>query len=134
MSDKTSSVNHKGNIMRNRAKCKKCEFTIESLNSRHTVECKCGQISVSGGDLLGCAAIDWSNFLRVDDEGNVITPTITDAPKLTRKDLLDALDEMIKRIEAMPSNAMVVSINHYDFCSLLVLLSSIFRVEDSGVN
>ncbi len=120
--------------MRNRAKCRKCESIIESLNARDTVECKCGQISVSGGEALGCAAVDWSNFLRVDDEGNVITPTVKDAPKITRNDLLDALDDMIKRIEDMPPNAMVVSINHYDFCSLLVLLSSIFRVEGEAAN
>ena len=116
--------------MRNRAKCKKCECIIESLNHQDICECKCGEISVSGGEFLGCAAFDWSNFLRVDDEGNVITPTVQDAPKVTRNDLLEALDEMIKRIEAMPPNAMIVSINHYDFCSLLVLLSSIFKVDD----
>ncbi len=116
--------------MRNRAKCKKCETIIESLSPKDTCECTCGQISVSGGALLGCAAVDWSNFLRVDDEGNIITPTVQDAPKVTRSDLLEALDEMIKRIEAMPPNAMIVSINHYDFCSLLVLLSSIFKISD----
>ncbi len=120
--------------MRNRAKCKKCESIIESLNIHDTVECKCGEISVSGGDLLGCAAKNWTSFLRVDDEGNIITPTVQESPKITRKDLLDAMDEMIKKIESMPPNAMVVSINHYDFCSLLVLLSSIFRLEGSEEN
>ncbi len=120
--------------MRNRAKCKKCEAIVESLSHKDICECKCGQISVSGGELLGCAAIDWSNFLRVDDENNVIKPTIKETPKVTRNDLLEALDEMIKRIEAMPPNAMVVSINHYDFCSLLVLLSSIFKISDGEAN
>lgn len=119
--------------MRNRAKCKRCESIIESLSIRDTVTCKCGQISVSGGDQLGCAAIDWINFLRIDDEGNVIVPTIQDnSPKVTYNDLLDALDEMVKRIEAMPPNAMVVAINHYDFVSLLMLLSSLFRFKDSN--
>lgn len=119
--------------MRNRAKCKKCECIIESLNIHNTVTCKCGEISVSGGEQLGCAAIDWSHFLRVDDEGNVIVPTIQDkAPAVTYDDLLNALDEMIKRIEDMPPNAMVVSINHYDHVSLLMLLSSLFRFRSES--
>ncbi len=116
--------------MRNRAKCKACESIIESLSSRDECNCKCGQISVSGGERMGCAAMDWGNFLRVDDEGNVIVPTVQDKPAVSKADLIDALDEMIKRIEDMPQQAMIVSINHYDFVSLLILLSSIFRSEE----
>lgn len=115
--------------MRNRAKCKACESIIESLNERDEVSCACGKISVSGGERMGCAATDWSIFLRVDDEGNVIVPKIQDAPALTREDLLSALDDMIKRIEEMPKQAMIISINHYDFVSLLILLSSIFKCD-----
>src|SRR5208283_151270 len=107
-------------IMRNRAKCKQCESIIESVDKRGEVTCKCGQISVSGGDSLGCSAINWSNFLRVDDEGNVIVPKIQDKPQVTREDLLKALDEMITRIEEMPKQAMIVAINHYDYVSLLI--------------
>ncbi len=121
--------------MRNRAKCKACESIIESLNSRDECSCKCGKISVSGGDRMGCAAVDWSLFLRIDDEGNTIVPQVQDKPSITKDDLLGALDEMIKRIEDMPQQAMIVSINHYDFVSLLILLSSIFRSgEDSKAN
>lgn len=116
--------------MRNRAKCKSCESIIESLSHKDSVSCKCGQISVSGGDKLGCAALNWDNFLRVDDEGNVIKPIIQEKAPLTKEDLLDELDSMIKRIEDMPQQAMIVSINHYDFVSLLILLSSIFRSEN----
>lgn len=115
--------------MRNRAKCKKCESIIESMKDRDTVNCACGEIYVSGGEKFGCGASNWENFLRVDDEGNIVIPTIKEAPRLTKSDLLDALDEMIKKIEEMPQNAMVVSINHYDFVSLLILLSSIFRFD-----
>lgn|SRR6185503_7547941 len=118
--------------MRNRAKCKACESIIESLNARDECSCKCGKISVSGGDRMGCAAVDWSNFLRVDDEGNVIVPSITDKPPLCKADLLDSLEEMIKRIEEMPQQAMVVAINHYDFISLLILLSSIFKFDSES--
>lgn len=116
--------------MRNRAKCKKCNDIIESLNDRDTCGCSCGEISVSGGSKMGCAAADWSNFLRVDDDGNTIVPEIKDSKPATKSDLLKALDEMIDRIEAMPKQAMIVSINHYDFVSLLIFLSSIFRCKD----
>ena len=117
--------------MRNRAKCKACESIIESMNHNDEVLCKCGQISVSGGDKLGCSALNWENFLRVDDNGNTIVPTIQEKPQITKKDLLNALDDMIKRIEDMPQQAMIVAINHYDFVSMLILFSSIFRAEDS---
>jgi hypothetical protein len=117
--------------MRNRAKCKSCESIIESIHERDEVGCSCGKISVSGGDKMGCAATDWSIFLRVDDEGNVIVPKIQEAPALSRDDLLFALDDMIKRIEEMPQQAMIISINHYDFVSLLILLSSIFKSDAS---
>lgn len=115
--------------MRNRAKCKKCESIIESLGPGDEVSCKCGAISVYEGDKMACSATDWAYFLRVDDEGNVIVPTIQEQPKVTYDELLNALDEMINKIEAMPPHAMIVSINHYDFVSLLLLLSSLFRLK-----
>lgn len=120
--------------MRNRAKCKKCECIIESIMRKDEMHCQCGSISVSGGDLMGCSATDWNIFLRVDDEGNVIVPTIKEPSKPNREDFLNALDEMIKRIEEMPKQAMVVAINHYDFVSLLILLSSIFRSDKDSIS
>jgi predicted HAD superfamily phosphohydrolase len=113
--------------MRNRAKCKACEAIIESLAHNDEVSCKCGQISVMGGDKLGCAALNWDNFLRVDDQGNVIVPEITVKKPLTREELLSELDSLIDRIQDMPPQAMHIAINHYDFMSLLILLSLIFR-------
>jgi len=117
--------------MRNRAKCKLCESIIESKHERDICECNCGEISVMGGDRLGCTAKDWKHFLRVDDNDNVIVPTIQESPpKPTRYDFLEALDEMIRRIEAMPPQAMTIAINHYDYVSLLILLSSLLRCDD----
>ena len=58
--------------MRNRAKCKLCQSTIESFHPTDLVLCKCGEISVDAGEGLKCAAKSWENFLRVDDEGNEI--------------------------------------------------------------
>lgn len=120
--------------MKNRAKCKKCESIIESKFDGDYVSCKCGEISVSGGNNFGCAAADWANFFRVDDVGNIIIPVIKETPKVTKADFLYALDDMIKRIEDMPPNAMVVAINHYDFVSVLILLSNIFRFDLSESN
>lgn len=120
--------------MRNRAKCKLCSNIIESRYQYEEISCTCGQISVMGGDKMGCSAFDWANFLRVDDEGNEIVPTIKDAKPIdtTKKDLLNALDDLIKRIEEMPKQAMIIAINHYDYVSLLILLSSLFRCDNDS--
>ena len=53
----------------------------------------------------------------------------TESPKPTKPEMLEMLDEMIRRIEDLPPNALYAPINHADFCSLLILLSSILRAE-----
>lgn len=145
----------KGLFMRNRAKCKLCETVIESIYRNDYVTCKCGEIAIDGGNQnLHCIANNWENFLRVDDNGNVIIPIIKlqedneekklqehienkeqkqlipDTSKPSRKDCLDMLDEMIKSYESLPKVAMMTPISHYDFVSLMLLVSSIFRAED----
>lgn len=126
--------------MRNRAKCKLCSSIIESFHATDYVMCRCGHIAVDGGDAFRCVAKDWNNFLRVDDHGNEIKVKVTESePKAipdvsenqvpTKKEMIDMLDDMIKNIEHLPQGAMSTPINHYDFCSLLVLLSSIFRAD-----
>lgn len=125
--------------MRNRAKCKLCQTIIESFHDLDYVACKCSQISVSGGSKMECAAHDWENFLRVDDKGNEIMVKVKDkveqkpteqAAKPTKKELISMLDEMINNIENLPQHAMTSAINHYDFLSVLLLLSSVFKAED----
>ncbi len=125
--------------MKNRAKCKLCNDIIESFHSTDSVNCKCGEIGVDGGESMLCFAYDWNNFSRVDDEGNEIVVKVQEkeegkpveySHKPNKKQLLDMLDEMIKNIENLPSHVMTSPINHYDYCSLLLLLSSIFRSED----
>lgn len=125
--------------MKNRAKCKLCNSIIESFHSEDYVECKCAHIAVFEGAALRCAAIDWNNFIRVDDEGNEICVKTTqqseekkDIPvsKPNKKDLLKILRDMGKDIENLPSQAMNASITHYDFWSLIVLVSSILEAED----
>lgn len=121
--------------MKNRAKCKLCNTIVESFHSEHIDICPCGQISVEGGDSLRCGAKDWSNFIRVDDQGNEIIIRVKnddvkplDIP--SSNELLKMLDEMIKNIENLPPMAMTTSITHYDLVSALLLLSSIFRSID----
>ncbi len=120
--------------MKNRAKCKLCNCTIESFHESDIVFCKCNEIFVEGGpDKLKCGANKWENFIRVDDEGNEIIVSVKDKEKNEKPkkdDLLKILDEMIKNIENLPANAMLTPINNYDFCSALILISSIMRSED----
>jgi hypothetical protein len=128
--------------MRNRAKCKLCKEIIESFTIQDYISCKCDEISIWGGNVkLHCEANDWNNFLRVDDEGNEIVVKIKskeeiDIPssKPTKADLIGILDEMIKNVEDLPSQAMLAPITHYDYCSLLILLSSLFKSDEPGSN
>lgn len=126
--------------MKNRAKCKLCHNLIESFHSEHIDICPCGEISVEGGDSLRCGAKNWSNFIRIDDQGNEIIVKVKndninqldiDSSKPNTKELLGMLDEMIKNIENLPQTAMTTSITHYDFASALLLFASIFRSIDS---
>lgn len=111
--------------MKNRAKCKKCLSVIETDGELKS--CPCGEIAVHGD--MQCQAKDWANFLRVDDEGNVIVPTITDAPKAkpTKDELIVILDEMIASIESLPATAMLSPVNHYDYVAGLMLFSQMFK-------
>jgi len=127
--------------MRNRAKCRLCGSIIESFHYYDHIECKCGEISITGGpDTFKTASKDpsYKNFIRVDDENNEIAVKVSEfhnekvpyeVPKLTRDDYLKMLDDMIKNIENLPSHAMQLPITHYDLYSSLLLLSTILRAE-----
>lgn len=122
--------------MKNRAKCKLCQSTIESFHDTDYVSCKCSHISVSGGLRMECSAIDWNNFLRVDDQGNEIIVKVKESNEdvkplynenPTREDKLKMLDEMIKSYDDLPTIALQAPITGYDFTSALLLISSILR-------
>ncbi len=130
--------------MRNRAKCKLCKETLESFHEFDYVKCKCDEISISGGNTrYECAAKNWDNFLRIDDSGNEIPIKVEidglDKTNLkvsknlkskpSKEDLISMLDKMVEDIENLPQNAMLTPVNHYDFCSLIILLSSIFKSD-----
>lgn len=124
--------------MKNRAKCKLCKTIIESFHATDYVQCNCGEIAVDGADALLCFAKNFDNFLRIDDQGNEIVVTlkeksniltISSTDKPTRKELLDMLQTMLQNIESLPAQAMSSPINHYDFVSVMLLVSSILRSD-----
>ena len=120
--------------MQNKAKCKLCESIIQSYHATDYVECSCGQISVSGGDAMYCAAKDFRNFLRVDDLGNVIVPKIVsddDEPKEKPiESALDVLKGLLKSYEELPPAAMSAPCTNYDLLSVLLVLSALFKERE----
>ncbi len=129
--------------MRNRAKCKLCKSVIESFHELDYVDCKCGEISIHGGNAkLGCSAKDFSNFMRVDDMDNEIVVKIKGDPTeeeqeevkvpdgiLGKVEKIKLLEEIINNIEKLPPNAMYTPINHYDFSSALMVILALFKSE-----
>jgi hypothetical protein len=136
--------------MRNRAKCKLCQSIIESYIETDYITCKCGEIAICGGDhRYEIYANDFANIIRIDDNDNEFIPKIVEKTiseeenilyketvkeyneknKIGREELLESLDHMIKNIDQLPDHAKVLPINHYDFGSLLMLLSAILRSE-----
>jgi len=119
--------------MRNRAKCRLCESIIESFHATDYVSCKCGHISVSEGQNLGCGAIDFSNFMRVDDEGNeIIVREVNQSARDTEnlsdiKEMVDELHRLVDNLERLPQHTMSRPVNHYDLCSSLLLIGAILK-------
>lgn len=124
--------------MKNRAKCKLCQAVIESYHPQDYVSCSCGEIAIDGGlDYFKVVAKDYSNFLRIDDEGNEIVVKVKEKEEVadplhidskpTKEDLLKMLDELYNSIDALPAHAKTSPITHYDFGSLISLLSLILK-------
>ena len=51
---------------------------------------------------------------------------------LTKKEVLEALDEMIKTYDELPPHALSTYITHYEHQSLLLILSAALRAEDAS--
>lgn len=123
--------------MRNRAKCKLCQSILESFHRTDYVACSCGEIAIDGGDFQYLVyAKNYSNFLRIDDEGNEIIIKVRDpsemaglpkAAALSYEDLVNMLEEQCNKIVDLPIDAALSSVNHTDFASLMMLLVGIFR-------
>ena len=132
--------------MRNRAKCKLCNSIIESLKAEDAMECACGQISVYGGEELFCSAVDWKNFVRVDDDNNEVIVKVEyskkeadvkplDIPEdevkkpMTRKEMLGIVEDQLMNLDNLPAHAMQSPLTHYDYQSLLMMFASFLRLE-----
>ncbi len=123
--------------MRNRAKCRLCQTVIESTLENESVICFCGEIEIYGGsNKFGVYARDYANFIRIDDNDKEVEVKVIEkkknesrALKPSRSEMILSLSEMIKSIERLPKQAMLTAINHYDYCSLLILLESIFAID-----
>lgn len=137
--------------MRNRAKCKLCGDIIESFHHYDYVHCKCGEIAVDGGQsCFKCSAINFENFLRIDDDDNEIPVRIEEYSKydladmepnpfsierkqenqLSKEEVIQGIDMMIESINNLPPLALHTMVTQADFLSLLLLLSSGLRASD----
>jgi hypothetical protein len=128
--------------MRNRAKCALCHDIIEVLVHNEYVTCKCGEITI-GPDLYA-RATNFSNFLRIDSEGQEKPVTYQDkkhendgqidnkeqAHKSYREELIVFLDEIINSFDNLPPHAMRAPVTHADHKLLLMLISSLFKSLD----
>ncbi len=128
------------------AKCRICQSVLKP-GGKDLVSCNCGEISIDylTGELHANIQKDRSNLILIDDEGNEIVPRTTppETPlgevreavanafttKPDKQELLDMLDHMRKNIEDLPMHAALAPVTHADFCSLLLLLSSILRSD-----
>ena len=128
--------------MKNRAKCKLCETVIESIHSQDYQMCQCREIFVDGGKENLCGAKDWNNFLRVDDNGNVIVPKIVEGdsdevvveqpdmdPNEKKDNLIGMMKNLIDSYENLPPNARFASISHYDLQAALLIIYEIVRIK-----
>ena len=121
--------------MKNRAKCKVCLSVLESFHTYDYVACKCGEISISGGnDRLECSAKDWKNFLRIDENGHEIMVKVQGedgSPQLpaimSENEKIEMLEAMIKNIENLPQAAMYQPVNQYDLFSFMVIILAILK-------
>jgi hypothetical protein len=125
--------------MKNKAKCKLCNTIIESFFEYDLARCKCGEIAIEGGtNYFKIFANNYDNFIRIDEQGNEIIvkviekndpqPIVNDnSKKLTKKEKLEMLSEMIKAYENMPPHALSTACTNYDLLSSLMLLSAILQ-------
>jgi hypothetical protein len=131
--------------MRNRAKCKLCEDIIESSGTEW-INCSCAQIGISGGEkYYGTVAVDYTNFLRIDDDGNEIPVTYVEKEPakqeveqaaeeeptytLTKQDKIKELESFFdhENFDKLPMHAKYGHVTEAAFQSLGLLLISILR-------
>lgn len=134
--------------MKNRAKCYKCKKIIESFTLHDYVYCECGEIGIAGGPYqLQTFAIDYANFMRVDDDDQEVTVTYLekapsnqensekseaaksdDTPEkidkiVAKEQIIEELKGLLDYIRAYPKNVYhgpCTNADLVDLCSLLL--------------
>jgi len=115
--------------MGNAARCRLCEYVLYPMDDE-IFTCKCGEVTLDGIIKKVKCQKSVRNYIEIDDKGNEIVDdkdVKIEAEKPDKESQLNMLDEMIKSFENLPPYAMQGPINHYDFTSALLLLSSILR-------
>lgn len=93
---------------------------------------------------MGTWAIDYANFLRVDDLGNEIVvqyqeskgkisdekPPDNPPAEFGAKDLINELDALVKHVYQLPEHFKSPSIDRYDLLSFKLIIEAIFKKED----
>ncbi len=131
--------------MRNRAKCKLCNDIIESHHQHDYVSCSCKEIAVDGGsEAFRCLAGNWSNFLRIADDGSEIEIKVQEEnqdPKednilqqkaeneISKTDLMKHFRDHLKHIERLPAHVRESFVTNLDLESVLTLIYSIFNAK-----
>lgn len=113
--------------MKNRAKCKLCGDIIESYHDQDHVICKCGEIEVFAGLGMRCAARDFANFIRVDDEGNEIVVTYKQQDHADDVKPLYIIEQMIESYRRLPLSAMSQPVSNADLISVLEAIVEAFK-------
>ena len=107
-----------------------CQSIIEETD-RQNISCKCGEVILDGYNQLVVVKKDIANAEKIDDEGNTIQSIPQEIRQQPgREELLGELDMMIHSFERLPEHAMMAPITHYDFASLMILLSAILKKHD----
>lgn len=73
--------------MRNRAKCKKCSSIMESFHEFDYVECKCGAVGITGGNVVfRVLAYDFADVMRLDDNDREVKIRVEEKDEDNRTD------------------------------------------------
>lgn len=123
--------------MKNRAKCRLCNEILESFHKFDYVSCQCGEIAISGGaDAFETSAKNYSNFLRIDDDGNELPVKLVtegEAEAITSDKAmgrLERIDHVISQLETLPEGAMEQPLTHYDLVNLLRLIRDLISTRE----
>lgn len=118
--------------MRNRAKCRECGDILESFHRFDYVECKCGEIGISGGtDKFEVFYKKLESLIRIgdNDEEIRVMEDVTGNPEekkeikiLSQEEKTALIEEMIEIYENLPLSAKQQSASLTDFEALLYLI------------